>query len=1222
MAYPPVSIEKPKQAEDFLRDVSQRQEFYQFAGVIQSLDKLSSDEAVEVRQTLRTYRMANADIDQIRLPGLRLHGSQMFVSNFNNPHSPYNRILLNWKMGMGKTIGMILIVMEFVKYYRRRQQPVPTIFIIASTDNQKSIMKELIRRPFFGFVTEREIAEWDRLRAIKSPTINNYVGTLKRRLSDRTWGGVFQFFGYREFANALFQGYSARDVIDPDELRSQIKRGRISINAELFEAFRRGFIVVDEIQNIYNIRESNSYGAAIRYVLDELAAEAPRAIFMSATPLTGSVKEVVDVIQLLNPTVNITEATFFEIVGGKLAFKPNALEQIGMMTAGRISYAYDVDTAGYPNFSFAGTELANFPHLRFVQCPATQTHIQAMIHLAKYQELHPTVDETVPVPVDVAPDDDEEVVDLSRGGNELPAGDLSYDDGGELPTDDLSYDDGGESLTDDNSDVGDQLAERRTDWSTIFNTANVKTEGARQGRFKRKKRPHVAPKPVKVRQQAPTKKEEDVSAVVLTFPREAPRISMENFPIYDMVFPNPTSDVYGLYQIRSAINKISVASAAWRSKNGVELKKSPSSETQLLAGSFLRHGTEDGIKKYSSKYNQLIGEILTLLHTQRGKIMVFHRAVSATGVLMLGEIFSENGIIGTDDVATDLTLCSICGEIMRTHRKEPKKYDHEFAPARFATAHYAIPDYERDHLIDAFNADANILGRDIRIFLGSGVVKEGVTFKCVRHQFILSLPVDIPTLLQVIGRVIRKDSHAQLAVDQRDVIIHILITSFADTDVFLESPEARYYREKMHGYQMVQQVEREFRRYAIDGFMKPETHAKDTIYSLAYTPVVQAKDVAGKKPKRLTFEAYEFADEEVRFIITLIRNLFGTRPVWTYDDLFAAVTHQGMFRNVYINVTQIVESSFALALCQSVNARYEFEGATRIIQFVEPYYILGVVNEHGASIVDYESFIRKPLPTSDFEINVSRYIENKRPIHVFTVLMDKFNVRYADPKMDVRLSLFEFDHVFHQTLLRFMVEGYYDIPKLSFAKQLTDRLFRLYHQFGIIIESEMLSKRGEVPADLRQQAAREAKSKPVGYYDRSHAMLFNKRTELWVPISKHVFDFKPRYIENTIVVGTVESMDGEIRFKIRPPIHELRQAKLSDLRNLRKWSSCETRPRAELEDYLIRTKAVKAPDLKKLAIDDLCHVLRNKLLANEEESRKQGGKRWFYLFNEQPPAVT
>lgn len=68
------------------------------------------------------------------------------------------------------------------------------------------------------------------------------------------------------------------------------------------EQLRGGLLIADEIHNVYNIQERNNYGIALQYVLDAFPPhQAPRAVFMSATPVTGSVMEYVDLLNLLVP---------------------------------------------------------------------------------------------------------------------------------------------------------------------------------------------------------------------------------------------------------------------------------------------------------------------------------------------------------------------------------------------------------------------------------------------------------------------------------------------------------------------------------------------------------------------------------------------------------------------------------------------------------------------------------------------------------------------------------------------------------------------------------------------------------------------------------------------------------------------------------------------------------------------------------------------------------
>ena len=95
--------------------------------------------------------------------------------------------------------------------------------------------------------------------------------------------------------------------------------------------------------------------------------------------------------------------------------------------------------------------------------------------------------------------------------------------------------------------------------------------------------------------------------------------------------------------------------------------------------------------------------------------------------------------------------------------------------------------------IDKFNSLENLEGTRYRLLIGSKIIREGYNFKAVRHQFITTLPNDIPTLLQVFGRVVRRNSHISLPIEFRNVKIHILVSTNSEGKIE-ESELCRYKR--------------------------------------------------------------------------------------------------------------------------------------------------------------------------------------------------------------------------------------------------------------------------------------------------------------------------------------------------------------------------------------------------------------------------------------------
>jgi hypothetical protein len=268
----------------------------------------------------------------LQLLGLRASGAQLFVKGFMNPDTPYQRLLIKWQTGTGKSIAAIGISLEFIKQYRLRANigdTIPKVFII-SFNYRNTIQEDMLKYPEFGFISYAELAEYKRLRQAASALGNNsneakilsgFSGVLRRRITDGSRGGYFQFYGYKEFANALFMvtkagldsQFDIQSLYGSEEgtfgtlLSNAVKTGHVIVNEKLIDELRGGLLIADEIHNVYNINESNNYGIAIQYILDVLDSEAPRAVFMSATPITGSASESIDLLNLLIPKALLPE---------------------------------------------------------------------------------------------------------------------------------------------------------------------------------------------------------------------------------------------------------------------------------------------------------------------------------------------------------------------------------------------------------------------------------------------------------------------------------------------------------------------------------------------------------------------------------------------------------------------------------------------------------------------------------------------------------------------------------------------------------------------------------------------------------------------------------------------------------------------------------------------------------------------------------------------------
>lgn len=1239
------NVADEESVREFLLDLAGRKEFRSLAG--------TSSQAAPSSLAAHPYGFGMAGGPPApatpSLEGLRLHGAQVFVANFSNPNTPYSRLLINWQTGTGKTIAAISVAQEYVRQYRSRitilPSDRPSVFVIGFT--KTIIQSEMLRHPEFGFVSPEEVAEVQRLRALagasgaaaspESRHYSGYVGVLKRRITDRSRGGYYQFYGYKEFANRLFlvtrqgtaRGFTvaglyarrsgvadaaapndasddasdgasdasgtASDTSEPtflDRIDGAVEAGDVEVNRELLDSLRGGLIVADEIHNTYNIQSKNNYGVAIQYALDKIAFDdasaAPRAVFMSATVTGGVATEVVDLLNFLVPAAQLPEkrrlrrAEFFrttESADGrkKAVLLPGALERIGRLTAGRVSFLLDTDETSYPKRIFVGDPIADplrpgkdIAYLRFTPCPMSSFHEKTLAHMLGEQET--------------------------------------------------------------------------TDRAAIPTNA---------------------------------------------------------YTLYDMVYPNPefephaanepeSAPGYGLYLSAETPAKLASAPVDWKTAAGVTVESLKGGTAiragvpSLISGPFLdlapNKKAPPGLGAYSTKYEALGRDVLEILRGGPGKIMIYHHRVRMSGVLQIQEVLEMNGFVDETSAPSPATVCAVCGIAKKNHSAPAAKKSwagaHEYTPARYVMVNSEIERSALDRSIARYNSQTNVEGFELRVLIGSKIIREGFDLKAVRHQLIASLPTDIPTLIQVFGRAVRKNSHAGLPESQRDVRIKIYVSTANHRAV---SPEVLRYAEKMETYFLTQEVEKAIRRYAVDAFINYERmKEKDpalietaNIDAIPYRPAITRDEVLRQPVTTTTFEAYGFGDREVEIVKAVITALFEVQPVWTYPDLWAAV-QAGEVQNVAQDPGSFGEESFALALSSLgyhspfITRESDNAGAAAgvaaaaagvaadsvsLVSRVGDFYVRSPKGPGGQPVLDVESYVRDNIATAPVRIRVADYVQVARKSSNFVVRLAEFEDEFEAAESRIEDALIRYDADFHFTLLRAIVEGYSaDVEADSIAGQTyrkattptstIARVVDLYTRFKILVLGGDIAASPEAKRLIRSaRAPRAGNQTPVGYVDETAVRLYGDdlrsgSPDKWYDIPRKVLGIGNRYNENDIVVGYVELRGSNLRFKIRPPIQELESAVVRDIRSLSRGAVCETRPRAEQENLVLRLSARPGgkpartkSDLRPFSSADLCLAVRQRLLAQEEISRRRktgmlNGPRWFYLFNENLPTIT
>ncbi len=895
---------------------------------------------------------------------LKIHSHQLFVRNFMNPNTPYKRMHLMHSTGTGKTLGSISIAQEFVAVYKKMyasasakiqasrrnygelDRATPTVFILGFGGTKAAFINELLRHPEFGFISITEKEELMKRQKIADAGLpddikhyKEYYSSLKKRITNKSRNGFYKFFGYDEFVNRLFISDEVK-LTDLEALATQkmragetttlediiydhIESGKIQVNQQLLAQFENSLIICDEIHNTYNMNMKNNRGVAIQFVLDSVPSL--RAVTLSATPINNSPTEVVELINYLVPTKD--KITKKDLFANSRTLHPGGYERIGKLTHGRVSFLQDVNLKYFPKRIFEGApiilpvDVENFragepiPYLKFTECPMSAFHQQTYNHHLE------TVEAAAVEPVESPTEETDLIEETMEETAEKPAT-KSEARGKERPT---------------------------------------------------KNKPVMAP--THEMSESPEDQEiEELAPSTTRFSYHS--IPTDGYSIYDIAFPNPENDNWGLFRSSEVKNKILTAQQEWRDKKKIFIKKF-SAINNLLTGDFL---LRENLETYSRKYATMIDIVLSIVNSSGGnpqkcqKIMIYHDRVKMSGVLLIQEILRANNFLDEHSEPVDGTICCICGRPMSEHKAGPIEPDtaeqtnggtngdnlpnsdslpnsapptHAFRPVRFVMAHSDVDKIIMDQSLAKFNSPDNAHGLNYMILVGSKIIKESYNFRDIQHLIITSLPVNIPTLIQVFGRCVRKNSHINLPPNQRVVHINILISTInkevPSRDTTMLSPEIYRYIDKLSDYIVIQNIEYEINRNAIDAdihrdiIMPPELRRQyfpddaqgpvATIGNLYFEPahVVEKYDL--HELNLSTFMAYKYTEEEVRVISMIIKRLFAARPIWTYEDLWDQVRAPPF--GIEINPKLFSENNFIIALFNLV------ENATDIISLTK-----------------------------------------------------------------------------------------------------------------------------------------------------------------------------------------------------------------------------------------------------------------------------------------------
>ena len=596
--------------------------------------------------------------------------------------------------------------------------------------------------------------------------------------------------------------------------------------------------------------------------------------------------------------------------------------------------------------------------------------------------------------------------------------------------------------------------------------------------------------------------EKHLKTYLNTYDDESQTLPQESIYIMDFILPHPDDNDIGLYK-SSDIKKIATAKQKWKTDNNIDISNN------IPTGEFLHI---NNLKNVSGKYFALMTDIIDMIKNRQGKIMIYHNYVNMSGVLFIKEIMLRNGIIDEYMGSAANTLCSICGIERKNHvteeENEGKKNipgDHVFKPVRFVIVHSELDKNITEKSIDKYNRASNSMGDEFMILIGSRMIKESYDLKAIRHMMIVNRPDNIPTLIQIMGRAVRKNSHITLPPDMRHVYIHIYTSSLPDGGLTYEELK---YKEKVMDYEVIQTIERIFHENALDAVVNynivQPSLKNDDLGDLDFTPsIVKDKvktDLSLSELNLSTFNTYhtQYEIDLVTYIIK--RGFIETSPVWTWADILSFVKEPNF--DVEYDTSLINDESVVIALSRllwtsgaEILNPYIEESNTKIniidklfdpldkrftmangsiaviTQIGEFYMLLPLDNNNVKKTVDIP--YRNYTKSDDMKVNINKYLENAAVNFNYKDKKSNFRVKYKDVSIE-KLSdaICDYGVDFHVRFVEdcisyifnswtdwntdkseyhdfyFKMLYYYDITGLViFASTVKEYIFKLYEEY-------------------------------------------------------------------------------------------------------------------------------------------------------------------------------
>jgi hypothetical protein len=760
----------------------------------------------EIHKSIKEHadELANADFE--------LSPHQAFVKNFLSSQTPYNSLLLYHGLGSGKTCSAIG-VSEEMRDYLKQMGMSRRIIIVASENVQDNFKLQLF--------DERKLKLVDGLWNIKACIGNkllkeinpmNMKGIPKEKVISQIKALInnsYLFLGYGQFANYIIK---TMHYDDEEEFETQkfkkIEKGEkkqpgeknkiqilqdmnISLNKETIKRIRNEFdnrlIIIDEVHNIRITDDNENKKVAIFLEYLVKAAENVRLLFLSATPMYNSYKEIIWLLNIMNindKRAKIETKSVFDADGN---FKKNGEELLIRKATGYISFVrgenpYTFPYRVYPN-EFAKKNTFPLPKIEDNSQDKSEDENKDEKKYPKYQMNKKPIDEK----------DKERILSLylnTIGGCEncgmCQACAYKY----------IIY-----NLRKKSFSITTKTGVKRE----MPNFENMESFGY-------------------------TLLQNPLESLIISYPNDNLKHALENITkesessSSESNSKNTSSEREILLDPKELTGKKGLS----RMMNFIDEKSPPQKGSFEYKKSTLdnydRIFSKELIGKFSSKIKCILDHIVSPEgEVSEGVILIYSQYIDS-GLIPMALALEEMGFTryGKDVEPLFKTKPT---DIVDARTMKPPKNKKDFMPARYSmiTGDPRLSpnnDFEVKGLTNDDKQNGNIEGHKIKVVLISKAGSEGIDLKFIRQVHILEPWYNMNRLDQIIGRAVRNFSHKDLPFEKRNVQIFMYGTLLEDSEE--EAADLYVYRVAEYKAIQIGKVSRLLKETAVDCIINSE----------------------------------------------------------------------------------------------------------------------------------------------------------------------------------------------------------------------------------------------------------------------------------------------------------------------------------------------------------------------------------------------------------------